>query len=375
MKVKDKNINKIEKDTNINDTEKDTNINDIEKDEIINKPEKESNLEEREKNANEFLNNFFLHYHQRKNILFENLKNIYSLISYLSDNMEPLELEDIDFREGREANLEEKINLIENFYREIGINFNFNKIIEEGTFEIIRTNPLDDILDFELTSGQNSYHGNHKSIEVYNNGLLTDSIIWVHEISHYRNQTDNGRGKVNDILTELLAFTESFIYVDYLEKHGYKKEAIMFKISEYKNLYNVIKVAYDLVRIYLLYFLLGEISKENYKYLYKEDDSYEKALTIFENNKNQEKNIIFTILWYSIGAISIYNYERYKEDNSYIEKIKELNDKIQTNTTLEDALKIIDISLNENSLKTIGKLINLFNKDLIEKQSNYVRKS
>lgn len=373
MDIKDKNINKLENNPKPNIIEKETNLNTVKKN--IDEVKEETNLKEREKKINEFLNDFFLHYHPRKRLLFENLKNIYSLISYLHDNMEPLEVEDIDFREGRESNLEEKINLIEDFYKSIGITFDFNKIIQDGTFEIIRTNSLDDILNFELTSGHNNYHGDHKSIEVYNNGLLTDSIIWVHEISHYRNQTDNGRGEVNDILTELLAFTESFIYADYLEKQGYQKEATMFKISEYKNLHNVIQLADGYVRIYLLYFLLGEVSKENYNYLFKEDDTYENALNIFENIKNQGKDIILTILWYSIGVISIYNYERYKKDNNYIEKIKELNDKIQTNITLEEALKIIDISLDENSLKTIGELINSFNKELIEKQSNYVKKS
>jgi hypothetical protein len=158
-------------------------------------------------------------------------------------------------------------------------------------------------------------------------------------------------------------------------KKGYKKEAIIFKISEYKNLHNIIQLADGYVRIYLLYFLLGEVSKENYKYLYKEDDTYENALNIFKNIKKQGKDIILTILWYSIGVISIYNYERYKKDNNYIEKIKELNDKIQTNITLEEALKIIDINLDENSLKIVGEHINSFNKELNENQSNYVKKA
>jgi len=334
----------------------------------------EIDINEREKVANSFLNDFYKFNHPRKKLLFENIKQIYSLITYLNNNMEPLELEDIDFREGKEATLDEKIHLIEDFYKSIGVSLDFNKIIEDGTFEIIRTNPLDDILESELTRGRNNYYGEHKSIEVYNNGLLTDSIIWVHEISHYRNQPDNGRSEVNDLLTELLAFTESFIYIDYLEKQGYKKESIMFKISEYKNLYNIIKTAYLSVRIYLLYFLLGKVSKENYKYLYKEDETYENALNVFENLKKQDQDAIFTILWYSIGTISLYNYEKYKEDNNYVEKIKELNDRVQSNITLEHALKIMDIRLDEESLSKILEGINNFKNRLVEEQSNYIIK-
>lgn len=365
VKANETNLNQIKKEIKTNQIEKDTNKNQI---------EKEKNKNEREKEINEFLNKFFLHYHQRRPLLFENIKEIYTLISYLNDNMEPLELEDIDFREGTEATLEEKIQLIEDFYKSIGVPFNFNKIIEAGTFEIIRTNPIYDILDYELTRGCNNYNGEHKSIEVYNNGLLTDSIIWVHEISHYRNQTDEGRGQVNSLLTELLAFTESFVYVDNLEKQGYKKDAIAFKISEYKNFYNVVKVAYLSVRIYLLYFLLGEISKENYKYLYREDETYEKALNVFENLKEQDQDAIFTIIWYSIGTISMYNYERYKEDNNYVEKLKELNDKIQTNITLEEILKIMDIRVERESLFKILEAINNFKSRLVEERSNYITK-
>lgn len=333
------------------------------------------NKDVREKNINTFLNDFYKFNHPRNKILFDNIKNIYILISFLNKNMETLELEDRDFRIGAEANLREKANLIDGFYKSIRVDFKLDKIINEGTFEILGTNPLHDILNFELTSGHNNYHGEHKSIEVYNNGLLTDSIIWVHEISHYRNQTDIKRGQVNELLTELLAFTESFIYVDYLEKQGYKKEATMFKISEYKNLHHTIKVAYLSLRVYLLCFLLGEVSKENYKYLYKEEDSYDNAIDVFEQFRRRDQDAIFTVIWYSIATIAIYNYERYKIDNNYIEIIKELNNKIQTDITLEDALKIIDIKLDSESLNKILNSINVFKSRLIKEQSNCVNRT
>ena len=81
-------------------------------------------------------------------------------------------------------------------------------------------------------------------ILLYNNTLKTDSIIWVHEISHYRNQPPLFRGEVNDTLTELLAFTYEFIYTDYLEQIGYEEEGKKFKIEEYKNLHTFIKKGY-----------------------------------------------------------------------------------------------------------------------------------
>ena len=149
----------------------------------------------------------------------------------------------------------------------------------------------------------------------------------------------------------------------------------MFKISEYKNLYNVINIAFLSVRIYLLYYLLGEVSKENYKYLYKEDDTYEKALKVFEGLKKQDQDAIFTIIWYSIGTISLYNYEMFKENIAFIEKIKKLNDKIQMDISLEDALKIIDIKLDCESLDKILNSINKFKENLTKEKNNYVTRT
>ena len=108
-----------------------------------------------------------------------------------------------------------------------------------------------------LEDGKRKELTEHKAINVYNNTLITDSIIWVHEISHYRNQPPLFRGEVNDILTELLAFTYELIYTDYLEQIGYEEEGKTFKIEEYKRLHTFIKKGYYIVRIFLLYFFIS----------------------------------------------------------------------------------------------------------------------
>lgn len=324
----------------------------------------------KEQSANSFLKSFFEYNYSSDKLLFDNLKNIYILITFLNNNMEDIEIEDIDWREIPKTTIFEAEKIIDSFYKEIGVNFKLNDIIKDGTFDILRTNSLEEAYLYELTSGNNNYKNGHKSINVYNNGLITDSIIWVHEISHYRNQPQHYRGEVNDLLTELLAFTEQFIYIDYLEKIGYnKKEVDMLRIREYKNLHYIIKVAFFTVRIYLLYFLMGEISKENYKYLYGEDNDYEKSLEIFNDEIKQRENMIYTLLWYSVATISIYNYERYKEDPNYLNKIEELNTKINTDITLEEALNIIDIKLDSDSLNRILERINNFKNRITTKNN------
>lgn len=329
---------------------------------------------DREERINDFLKDFFDKYYDDNKILFDNLKNIYSLISFLNNNLKRLEIDEPDFRKTAEATFIERKKLIDDFYKSIGVSFSFEDIIKNGTLEIIKTNMLCEAGNFELTYGNNCYEKGHKVINVYNNGLITDSIIWIHEISHYRNQPDKKRGQVNDLLTELLAFTEEFIYVDYLEEQGYKKESYAFKVSEYKNLCYFLEVAYYSVRIYLLYFLLGEVSEEYYKTLYGEVDSYDTSIDVFENLRKKDQDGIFITLYYSIGIMAIYNYQRYKEDNGYMENLNKLNTIINTDVSLEDALKIIDIKLDMDSLNKILNSINSFRSTLINDERKIILK-
>jgi len=331
-----------------------------------------------EEYANLFLKQFFDIEYKRNQLLFDNLPNIYTMVRYLAHNMEKEETE-FDFRKASKISFLESTKLIDSFYKSININFKTDDIVNSGVFKIIRTNSPEEASDYELTSGNNDYIDGdngirHKAVNVYNNGLVTDTIIWVHEISHYRNQPERNRGPVNDMLTELLAFTEEFIYMDYLEKVGYKDDVEEFKIKEYQNFYNIINVSYHaIIRICLLYFKLGEVSKEDYKNYYGEDDNYEKAIEIFVREIKNNKKIIFTILWYSIAVISIYNYEKYKEDSSFLEKINKLNDSLNTDISLEDALKIIDIKLDKESLDKILQSINNLKEEITKKNTRIKR--
>lgn len=329
-----------------------------------------------EKSANSFLKSFFeLTYNDNK-ILFDNIQNIYILISFLYNNMQYLDVETQDFRYGKRIKFKEATKLIEEFYKSINIHFEFDKIIKDKTFNIIKTNAPEEATFHELTYGNNKYiladdrstKIAKRKINVYNNGLLTDSIIWVHEISHYKNQPPEKRGEVNDILTELIAFTEELIYTDYLKQIGYEEEATMFNIEEYKNLTYFIIKSYFVIRIALLYFMTKKVSKENYLLLYKDDKDYDKVLEIFDEEKNKNQNIIFLLLHYSVGVISFYNYIEYKKDPKFLEKLKKLNKKIMTDISLEEALKIINIKLDEESLNRILENINIF-RDSLQKEN------
>lgn len=328
-----------------------------------------------EESANTFLKSFFDATYNDNKILFDNMQNIYALISFLYNNMQYLDVENQDFRYGKRIKFQEATKLIEEFYKSINVHFEFDRIIKDETFHIIKTTAPEKATFHELTYGNNKYirtddDSNTKiakrKINVYNNGLLTDSIIWVHEISHYKNQPPEKRGEVNDILTELIAFTEELIYTDYLKQIGYDEEVAMFNIREYKNLTYFIIQSYFVIRITLLYFIAKNVSKESYLLLYKNDKDYDKALEIFDEEKNKNQNIIFLSLYYSVGIISFYNYIEYKKDPNFLEKLKKLNKEIMADISLEEALKIINIKLDEESLNRILENINIFRDSLLK---------
>lgn len=338
-----------------------------------------------EKEINQFLKNLFNTSYNENKIFLNNLKNIYILISFLFNNLEKLDIDTKDLRNTTRKDYVEKTQLINDFYKSLGINFKVNDIEKNGTLNILETNEPKDATS-QLTYGNNNYifyerrsfnfktkedniisRNYHKAINVYNNDLLTDSIIWVHEISHYKNQPKEKRHEVNDILTELIAYTEELLYIDYLENFGYEEEAKIFKIMEYQNLYSILNFSYYIIKITLLYYLLGSVNKENYLLLYKEDKSYNKALELF----NKGKNDIRLCYHYSIAIISLYNYIEYKKDKSFLANWKRLNKEIMNyNISLENALKIINLKLDRESLNKILDRINIYRNSLLEERKN-----
>lgn len=338
-----------------------------------------------EKEINQFLKNLFNTSYNENKIFLNNLKNIYILISFLFNNLEKLDIDTKNLRSTTRKDYVEKTKLINDFYKSLGINFKVNDIEKNGTLNILETNEPKDATS-QLTDGNNNYilceerwfnpktkeniiisRNFHKSINVYNNDLLTDSIIWVHEISHYKNQPKEKRHEVNDILTELIAYTEELLYIDYLENIGYEEEAKIFKIMEYQNLYNILNFSYYIIKITLLYYLLGSVNKENYLLLYKEDKNYNKILELF----NERKNDIRLCYHYSIAIISLYNYIEYKKDKSFLENLKRLNKEIMNyNISLENALEIINLKLDRESLNKILDRINIYRNSLLEERKN-----
>lgn len=315
-----------------------------------------------EEKINRFLNSF-LNYHQyRNNLVFDNLEVFWSLMHFVHRQIFSYQHIDdnsnkIDWYKASKSSFLEQEKIIDSFYRSINVDFKLDDIIKNGVLQIT-TESLEDMINRRgkkmNVEGRNIYRDGHKSVEVYSSGVITNSITWVHEISHYRNQPEEKRNQVNNLFTESLAFTEELMYIDYLDNLGYHYEADYFKHNIISNFRYILNDGYPIVKIFLLYYMTGEISKESYKLYYKSDSDYEEIVKDFNTIIMHEPDIIFDVLYYSLAiALSIYMYDSYRRDNAFLNNIKKLNDNLDK-MSVNECLWIVGLSgYNEESLEKI----------------------
>lgn len=329
-----------------------------------------------EEKINRFLNSFLNYYQYKKNLLFDNIKVFWSLMHFVHRQIESYRhLNDnsnsIDWYKVAKSSLLEQEKIIDFFYTSIGTDFKLDDIIKNGILEIT-TESLEDMIErrnrkFNV-EGRNTYRNGHKSVEVYNSGVITNSITWVHEISHYRNQPEKERNQVNDLFTEALAFTEELMYIDYLDSLGYQYEANYFKHNTILNFYYFLDDGYPIVKIFLLYYMTGEVSKDSYKLYYQKDEDYEDIVKDFDTIMTETPDIIFDIFYYALAsALSIYMYESYKKDNTFLNNIKRLNDNLDK-MSVNECLWVIGLSgYNNESMTKIEASFTSYINELEEK--------
>ena len=90
-----------------------------------------------EVSTNTFLKSFFDIEYNKNKLLFSNLENIYSLITFLSNNVENLDMKTPDLSCGARKDLMEKLKLIEGFYKSMKIDFNIEDIGQKSLLSYI----------------------------------------------------------------------------------------------------------------------------------------------------------------------------------------------------------------------------------------------
>ena len=102
-----------------------------------------------EESANTFLKSFFAATYNDNKMLFDNMQNIYALISFLYNNMQYLDVETQDLRTSTRKDYVAKSKLINDFYKNIGINFVMNDIEKNLGEQVITQN---NHLNYEYTT-------------------------------------------------------------------------------------------------------------------------------------------------------------------------------------------------------------------------------
>ncbi len=329
------------------------------------------------------INDYFIEliklYYEEKSLLFDHTNDFYFLISFLLNELRSFFKNRVPHPEIDKLTLmnkEEKINLIKDYYHYMQRADNISDILNHT--KITSFNMEEGIIDGDPSlliraslSGYTTNENEGKEVGLTETNLLLDSCAWVHEFKHYNNLPNHLRSTESYILTEAVSFTDELIYADFLQKMGYQYDGSFIKYETLNNFYIFLLDAYPFEKLLSIFTSEGELSKQGYQKHYKEDDDFEdnleEALTLLSDDADDFKNY----LRYSVAcAISIYLYEMYKEDPSFITKINEFESSINDHS-FYDCLRIIGLSgLDKESLAKVTKAFKKYEKELNELITN-----
>ena len=201
-------------------------------------------------------------------------------------------------------------------------------------------------------------------ILIPNNGLLSDSVTLVHELSHYRNYPWT---LVGDNLTEVLSFAEETIYLDYLLILGYKYEFYKINTINYDSFYDNMKKLIPTYRILTLYLKYENLSPQTYqnnfpKTSYKKDIEaiYNNIFNIFQTFTNST----YHMLGYLLG---VHLYIEYKQNKDYLNLIEQMHTNINK-YSYEECLNILNLYPLKDKITMLTDDINKINTSIKKRQ-------
>ncbi len=302
------------------------------------------------KKAEQTMNDYLVSNKFQDNIIYDNLLIFYMLGEILEEVLKKklnYLKEEIDFSKISKLPLFDKIKIVEQFYNDHNIEFDLNKHIKDGTINFLYYDPFAPIAERKnrystFRKGSNYYNEGKKLIDVCNNGFITDIFVFVHELSHLRNQPNNGRNQISHLLTETLAYTDELICLDYLKKLGYEEDVVVWKKRMFYLFYVNNFDAMNIYKMMILYKELGSLSKESYKLFYKETKNYENLIKYISQYNDKDYKLYYKS-WYVMSSIlSVYLYDQYKENPKFLKNILKLYENIN-NSSMEECLKLMNL--------------------------------
>lgn len=281
--------------------------------------------QERIKEIESLANEFFISENALTHLVANNLFLFYKLSEILCTNLSYFEKDEeyeIKPRTFAKKTPLENIEIIKDFYKECGIDIDVDKLIEDGTIDFLFS-------DFDYISKGRNYYGSNgeKLINSCNNGIITDAVVLVHELSHYRNQTSGGRFIASEMLTETLAYFDELQFLDYLKRNGYEYEAESFRKYLYHICYKLARDMCSVLRIGLLYSDLSSLSKDSYELYFGSTENYQSDLEQADACLKQglyPQNGVLYVLGYALSTYLYYENINNPEMFSEIQKMHTL---------------------------------------------------
>ncbi len=331
-----------------------------------------------EKDITLFIKSFIDYYYNDYQLIFNNLEDFHNIIVLLLEEIEDfifnhkskenLDKYEINFYKISKMDIKNKLELLKSFYQKFNININLDEIINNGILNII-TIDLEEAIDKDLIlsglCGIDENDKKHIEIKVYNTGLITDIFIWAHEIAHYQNLT-NPRSETNLLLTESISYTHEMLLLDYLSDLGFSYEASTYQFEILREFQAILYQAYYVIKLYIVYDKLGDITIENYKQIFGYDDDYDTCLNNFYDAIKKKLTAIFSLTYYSIAsALAPYMYYEWEKDEKFILQIEKFSENIM-NMPLIPSLNTIGITgLDEQSIEKVKKAISNYKEEIV----------
>jgi len=296
------------------------------------------------KELNQLMNDYIVKNELEDNIFFEYLEIIYklnmNLVTILKERFEAIE-NDYDLTNSSFISINEKINLLKDFYLKNQIDIDIDILIQNGIIDFIERNSGE--IPFKLHGLCQRISGKDK-IDVSNNGVIIDIPIISHELGHFRTLKMTSLNELNYFFTETIARLDQLQIIDYLKDLGYEKEMEYSKKRIYQNAYNIAKYSEPLFNLLLLYKKLGNLSSSNYQMYYKNVDNYEEKINKAYNRIKKYKYFLDKLAPYIIDTyLSSYLYIKCKENNNYKNNINEFIESFSQND-INKSLKIIGLT-------------------------------
>ena len=277
-----------------------------------------------------------------------------------------------------QISIEEMYNLTQEFLNFYHINLNISNLVKDK--KIIINNIKEKLEHKEITLEEyNNLRFNarcNKGLIYFNYcGDIIDCIVFLHEITHLRNEPlDNktNRTEINDFINESIAYAEEFIFLDFLKTKGYEDDYNNYLCDIFYNCLVLSDRVYYVNKILYVYKEKGNISKDSYTSIFKNHKNYEQAIKELYKliiSKNSYIELIWTFLGYISG---LYLYIKYLEDHNYFKIVEELNEAITNEKcTWQNIFRILKVNKPEDLFKIMFEKIDYFvkNETLKLKQS------